>query len=86
MPRVARLFLAMTRKVARIMPQIANSAITIGITMMAMSPADVPDFKSACEEKFNEDEISVCYRSTHHFGAILSSVAFETKALVVGIR
>lgn len=68
------------------MPQISNSAITIGMTMMAMSPADEPDFKSACEGEFIEVEISVSYRSTHHFRAILPGVAFETEALVVGIR
>ena len=47
MPLVARLFLAINKNVARTMPQIAKSPTTIGITIMAISPADVPDRKSA---------------------------------------
>lgn len=51
MPLVARLFLAITRKVARTTPQIARSATTIGMTIIAMSVAVVPDRRSAWKKK-----------------------------------
>lgn len=55
MPLVARLFLAMTKKVASTIPHIAKSPTIIGMTMIAISPADVPDLSNAYDikEKLN---------------------------------
>lgn len=82
---MARLFRAITRKVASTMPQIAKSPTTIGMTIMAMSPAVVPDRRRACGNRMVRiSMVSVHFEVSYCFSTVLPDEPFETKALVVG--